>query len=782
MRTLYKEKVFTFVNVFPFLFSIYRSLAGMSRNECEDEIHSLISYKGKTMKSVNLFLMNALFCAISFMTITSGGAYGQATDPSDTATASYEMPQIDVIGRKSGLLDRVPGSANIVTTANLQQIAPTSGNDVFRTVTGLHVVDEEGVGLRLNLGVRGLDPDRSRTILMLEDGVPISLAPYGEPEMYYTPSIDRMARLEVLKGSGSILFGPQTIGGVINYITADPPPEPSGSVNSRIGNDGFFTTLLKYGTTSGNVGAQVNLLRRQADNLVTTHFRINDLSTKFKFILGEQSSLGVKFSVYDENSNSTYIGLTQTMFDRGEYFEHIAPDDELNIRRYSGSATYDYMFAPGVSLRTTVFGYTTTRNWRRQEFGRTGTSTLRTGIVFGDTTVAGGAIYMRNQTGNRNRQFEVAGIEPRFSMSYEFGEIKNELDLGFRFLYERAFEQLIIGTTYNSSSGNMRDDEIRAGYARSAFAQNRVYVTDNVIISPGIRVESFSYERDIMRGQFNGAVRDTSIIAGSNIFQIIPGLGVSYQISEGSSIFAGVHRGFAPPRVKDAITSTGEALNLDAELSWNYEVGTRYTPSSNMSLELTGFLLDFSNQIIPVSQSSGGTGTGLVNGGRSHHIGAEAGFTIDLGPLFSSEYSLVFNTNATFVRATYSADRFITQGSTRINVKGNSLPYAPKLLVSSSLALNAPFGASVRVTENYASRQFTDEFNTIVSTADGLSGVIPSHFVMDLSVRYSVVPLNSIFSVSVKNLFDERYIASRRPTGIKVGMPRFVSAGIDIGI
>jgi len=105
-------------------------------------------------------------------------------------------------------------------------------------VTGLHAVDEEGIGLRLNLGVRGLNPDRSRNILMLEDGVPISLAPYGEPEMYYTPSIDRMARLEVLKGSGSILFGPQTIGGVINYITPDRQQYPQAAlthVSARTG-------------------------------------------------------------------------------------------------------------------------------------------------------------------------------------------------------------------------------------------------------------------------------------------------------------------------------------------------------------------------------------------------------------------------------------------------------------------------------------------------------------------------------------------------------------------
>ena len=513
--------------------------------------------------------------------------------------------------------------------------------------------------------------------------------------------------------------------------------------------------------------------------MVTTRFRLNDLSVKFRFLLDNRSSLGMKIGIYDENSNSTYVGLTQNMYDHGEYFVHIAPDDELLIRRYSGSATHEYIFSPGVSLRTTFFGYTTSRNWRRQEFGRTNRTTNQTGVVFGDTLVPGGAIYMRDQTGNRNRQFEVAGIEPRFSMTYDFAAMRNELDLGFRYLYERADEQLILGTTYNSSSGDMRDDEIRTGYARSGFVQNRLHVTDRFVVSAGLRLESFSYEREIMRGVYNGAVRDTNVVAGSNIFQAIPGVGVSYQISEGSSVFAGVHRGFAPPRVKDAISSTGQAMDLDAELSWNYEVGTRLTPMPGIALELTGFLLDFSNQIIPVSQSSGGTGSGLVNGGRSRHAGIEAGLAVDLGEMMTSDYSVIVGTNATYAVATYSADRYISRAGVPVNIKGNALPYAPTWSVSGTVGLQSPFGASVQLTGNYVSKQFTDEFNSVSPTADGLAGVLPSYFVTDLSARYLIAPLNTALSFSMKNVFDRRYIASRRPAGIRVGIPRFICAGIE---
>ena len=144
----------------------------------------------------------------------------------------------------------------------------------------------------------------------------LALAPYGEPELYYTPSIDRMAGVEVLKGSAQILFGPQTIGGVINYLSMNPPTEAEGKIRINAGEGGYFSTLLSYGNTEGNVGYQVNFLKKRADQLGLTAFDINDLNTKLVFNLNEKSVISAKASVYRETSNSTYIGMTQSMYGR----------------------------------------------------------------------------------------------------------------------------------------------------------------------------------------------------------------------------------------------------------------------------------------------------------------------------------------------------------------------------------------------------------------------------------------------------------------------------------
>lgn len=695
---------------------------------------------------------------------------------------SYEMPQIEVLERKNGVFKTVPGSLTKIEEKEIRQIDPVSGNEVFRRIPGVHVVDEEGMGLRMNLGIRGLDPDRSRGVLVLEDGIPVALSPYGEPELYYTPAMDRMAGVEVLKGSGSILFGPQTIGGVVNYITADPPKSQQGSVSIRGGMGGFFNGQASYGNTYGKTGVQVNLLHKQADEIGNLAFNVTDFSTKLKFQTSAKSVIGIKVGVYNEESNATYIGLPQTMYDAGgQDFERLAPDDRLKVRRYSLSATHDYFFNEKTKLKTTVFGYTTTRDWQRQDFTvNTNNNNLPanyTGVMWGDSTIPGGAIFMRNSTGNRNRQFEVAGAESRFTKQFNIGSLGNDFAVGARFVYERAFEQRINGTKKDAATGTMTENEIRTGLGTSAYVHNTFHIVKKFSMTAGARVEYFDYRRNILRGRFNNVLVDTNIIARSNVFQVIPGVGFNYVPTEQLTVFGGVHRGFAPPRIKDAITNTGDDVQLDAELSWNYEVGMRGIVAKGLSFELTGFYMDFSNQIIPVSESSGGVGAGLVNGGRTRHAGVELGLVADFHKFFDMKGEQVsLSLSATYVNAEFTADRFV--GPDTINVKGNRTPYAPQFFINTALGYVSKYGFGIRLTHMYVGEQFTDALNTVAPSADGRIGKLDAYHILDAGVQYTVKKIRTTFSVSAKNLTNERYIASRRPQGIRVGNPRFIMFGV----
>jgi len=698
-----------------------------------------------------------------------------------------EMPQIVIIGKRDGLISKIPGSATVLNSREIRLTAPLTSNEVLRKVTGVNVVDEEGAGLRLNISIRGLDPDRSRNVLMLEDGVPIALGPYGEPEMYFTPSIDKMSGIEILKGSGQILYGPQTTGGIVNFFTADPPSQEITRIKISGAKGGFFSGFGTYGNTIGKTAFLVSYLHKRADNLGPTQFRLNDLSAKIRFELNAKSTLGVKLGYYDEESNSTYLGLTQTMYNKGNQdFARMSPYDNLPIKRLSASATHQLEFNNNISLKTTAFAYTTTRDWQRQDFSFSPTAANQTGVIWGDPAVSNGAVYMLNSTGNRNRQFEVAGVEPRLSVKHNLFSIKNMLETGVRYLYEKADEQFIIGSNANTAEGITRDKEVRTGYAFSAYIQNRFDLNKKLSLTTGLRLENFDYEREILRGRYringvNNVIRDTSILAKDNTMALIPGAGISYSANDQVNIFAGVHKGFAPPRIKDAITATGIPYNLDAELSTNYELGTRIKLKDYFNAELTGFILDFKNQIIPVSNSSGNSNaSGVVNGGQTLHKGIEAGFQIDFGKLSGLRNSYTFESSITVQNSEYSNDRFIPVNGTMVNVKGNKLPYSTNLMIWNALGMNLQNGFGFRVSANYIGSQFTDEINSEIPSANGRTGKISSRYIVDANAYYRIPKTNASLNLSVKNLTDQRYISTRRPEGIRVGLPRLVTAGFEI--
>ena len=701
------------------------------------------------------------------------------------AEAPVEIVGVEVVGSRADALSRLPGSAAVIGAQELHAMQPLSANEALRTMAGVHVQEEEGVGLRANVGVRGLDPDRSRTLLVLEDGVPVALAPYGEPEMYYSPPIDRMNRVELVKGSGSILFGPQTIGGVLNYVTADAPSVATGSVTLQGGEGRSRLLKASYGGSWNGVRGNVGAFDKRASDLAGLWFNVSDITGKIgaRTALGE---FGVKATYYDERSNSTYVGLTQSMFASAPYV-HPAPNDLLHIKRYAITASHESgLFANG-SVRTSAYAYQTTRNWRRQDYGY---------------SADGSRQVFRNSTGNRNRSFDVAGVEPRFRTVWARGGRPVELDFGMRLHYERARDQHINGGTATASSGEVRDDEVRVGKALSVFVQNRIFLTPTWHVTPGLRVERFTYDRNILRARVRRTtptgttrnVEDVDIAGGDAVSEMIPGIGTAWTPSPLFTLFAGVHRGFAPPRVKDGLVypdptlAAGaqipelRTLALDAERSLNYELGTRLTPHPFLSFEATAFYLDFTNQIIEPSLSAGSAAdVALANQGATRHRGIEAALSLDVAKALGRPFGLIARVAATRTVAQFSRDRFLRSASgDTVNVRGNRLPYSPALTASGSITLDHPSGLLVRLDGLHVGEQFADNFQTRAGSANGRVGLIPSHRVFDLAARYRLPVLSGLsLSATVKNLAGNKYIASRRPEGIKPGLPRTVFAGLD---
>ncbi len=709
----------------------------------------------------------------------------------DSAKNAVLVPEVTVLGQTTEEIEAVPGSVAVVSQKDLQVRKPLSANEALRDVPGLFVLSEEGAGLRQNIGIRGLNPTRGRRVLFMEDGAPIAIGPYGEPEMYFVPPIERIDRIEVIKGSGSILYGPQTVGGVINYLTPRPPEEFELSLEARGGNLGYGMGRVSMGNTHGQVGYQISGMHSQLTGHRNVNAKQTDVTGKIEARLTPTQSLALKLNVFDELSNATYIGLTTPQYEN-DPSDEFAKHDVFDLRRYAGSITHTALLGGRVLLETRAYGHIINRYWMRQDFDRSynagrdyeriidGNGRTITSADPSSFLNDGSEVFFRNQTGNRNREFTVGGIEPRLTVEYDLGPIENELQTGVRVHNEQTRERFLVGQHATSFSGVIREDDRRNVTAVSAYALNRFMFLDRKLrVSPGVRVENMWSERTTYRARVEGTPTDLDPAAKNSEFlvAVIPSAGVSYQVVDPLTVFAGVHRGFAPPRVKDNITTDGATLELDAEYSWNYELGARYNHANWLRAEVTGFMLNFSNQIIPPSEADGAVvdlsdGRPMLNGGETIHIGVESGVGVDIAAAAGWGFQLPLTVNYTYVHSEFGDG---WEG----DIKGNQLPYAPQHQVSGNLRFEHSSGLMLAASANWISEQFTDKRETVEASVDGTVGRIDARLLVDAQVAYMYEPLALQFYVAGKNLLDERYIASRAPQGIKPGVFRQVFAGLQ---
>lgn len=666
-------------------------------------------------------------------------------------------------------LARMPGSVDLLDNAVLTQARILSTEEALRKVAGIHARAEEGFGMRPNIGIRGLNPTRSSRVLLLEDGSPLSYAPYGDNASYYHPPIDRFDSIEVVKGSGQILYGPMTVGGVVNYVTPAPPDKFSGAITLTGGNRDYLNGHLRLGGTWRKTGLLFDAMRKQGDLArENTHTALNDVTAKSLTPIGSRQTLSLKANYYTEESNLTYSGLREDEFAiRPRY--NLFRNDFFYAERYGGAATHTAILSPSLVMSTQLYASAFLRDWWRQSSN----SSQRPNDAA--DPLCQGMANLHTTCGNegRLRQYQTWGVEPRWRASFSGLGARNEADFGLRFHDETQERIQQNGPLPASRSGVTVEDNRRRARAYSGFLQNR-FQFGRLTVTPGLRLERVAFNRTNRLA--NGGA---GVFGRTALTQAIPGIGAAFNPSSGVTIFAGVHRGFAPPRVEDVINnSTGTSVDLDSELSWNYEAGLRARVRRAMTLEATWFRMDFSNQIVPASVA-GGIGAVLTNAGQTKHEGAEVSARLDWRNAFGGSHSFYLRNAWTWLPvARFSAERFSSvPGFTRISVLGNRLPYAPGNLLNSTLGYSHARGLSAFLEAVYTGSQFGDDLNTRPPSPDGQRGILPGNVLWNATLNYPVEAWHASFYVTAKNLFDRTVIVDRS-RGILPGLPRLVQAGV----
>ena len=672
------------------------------------------------------------------------------------------------IAGTSEVLERIPGSVEVLGAEQLEQARVFSTSEALRKSAGVNVRDEEGFGLRPNIGIRGLNPTRSTKVLLLEDGVPLTYAPYGDNASYYHPPIDRFETVEILKGSGQVVYGPQTVGGVINYVTRNPPEKPAGSVTLVGGNRDYFNGHLNYGFTAGSTGLLFDFTRKQGEGARDdVRSGLNDFNFKSVTTFGARHAVTTKFNYYGEDSQVTYSGLTEAEF-RADPRQNPFRNDHFYGDRFGGSVTHAFVFTPAAVLTTSAYGSYFKRHWWRQS-SNSGERPNRLRTLAGGDPDCRGMQDLDTTCGNqgRLRKYYFFGAEPRLNVKHHLFGVRSSSDFGVRAHFETQDRRQENGDLPTSRAGALVEHNERRNQAYSAFAQNRFEFGDWAV-TPGVRVEHVEYQRT---NRLNGAKGRTSLT------KAVPGIGVSYSPSQRLTVFAGVHRGFAPPRTEDVINNnTGGVVELDPELSWNYEAGARVAPADGVRFDATFFRMDYANQIVPASLA-GGVGAALTNGGETRHQGLELSGRLDTGALRRSRHNFYLRAAYTLLPvAEFRGLRRSSIDNTTV-ITGRRLPYAPEHLLTASAGYSHPSGFDGLVESVYVGGQFSDDLNTVNPTANGQRGYVPSHTIWNATANYTVERLNTTFFVTVKNAFDRLYIADRS-RGVIPGQPRLVQGGL----
>ncbi|MCK8516696.1 TonB-dependent receptor [Methylonatrum kenyense] len=667
----------------------------------------------------------------------------------------------------------VPGSASVVEDFAIERRRPATTLDTMQSLPGVNVVSEDPLGRRPNVGIRGLNPRRSRKMHLMEDGAPIQLAPYSDSSANYQPAPRRLRRVEAVKGSGTIKYGPQTIGGSINYLTRNPPREPEVVLYGAAGNRGFIDTNVSAGGTYGNTGLLVDFIHQSQDGFRRGEQQIiNDFMFKSVTELEPGHRLTFKATTYNENQRGGEAGYSEEQFSNSRR-ENPLPQDRFEVERIAGQIIHEYDFTNRTSLATNFYANKTERTSRRQASDSSGLLNCPDGPEGqGDDSIRED-FANADQCGNqiRPRDFRVMGVEPRLTHEYEALGYDHRVVTGFRYHEERAERRQFWGNSPGTDNrqcdklepeydedGNViglrndcRDDRFDVT-ATSFFVQNTTQV-GNFAITPGARFERWELKESAQRGEGS---RETET---RRFNEFLPGISVSYGGFETFEIFGGVHRGISP-----ATTD----VEPDPEIGNIFEVGVRTTPAAPVTGEVSLFYIDYRDLIASDRDAEGDIDN--FNAGRARMRGIEFSGRVDSWAFFDTDWNVYLLANATVLDTEFKNS---VEGELE---RGNDFPFAPRF--SGYMALGYEVGRfDARLGVQHVGRQFVDNENTRDRVPDGDEGRIASFTVLDASVNYLVRDGLTVF-VAGRNLADREYVANR-VGGITPGVRRQVYGGFE---
>ena len=709
-------------------------------------------------------------------------------DDTKTENEDKQIEVLSIFGQQTNL-ETATGSAAVVDQAQLEQFEFDDIHRILQTVSGVYVREEDGYGLRPNIGLRGATTERSSKVAIMEDGVLIAPAPYAAPAAYYFPLVSRMSQVEVFKGPSAIQYGPNTVGGAINMVSRPIANQYiegySGSIDVAVGENNYKKGHGYFSQGLGELAYSLEGVHVSSDgfknlsNGEDTGFEKNEALLKISYV--PKDSVYEQFFVAKagfsmEESNETYLGLTDEDFAKDPEHRYLASQDDLmDWEHYQFQIAHYIELNDDLSVYTQAYHREFDRDWDKfNGFGSNRTaqtilSSPATGLNRFFMEVIDGARDSQSyaeqiQFTMSDRKYFSQGLESKVNFAFSFGNWDATLDAGIR-LHKDRVEREHRARYLDMHSGDLvRSDRADVALtlnqdtatAVASFANVKL-VKDNLTTSFGLRYESIEGESiDYLHDEVK---KNTSDV-------VLPGFGVFYKLNEESGLLFGVNKGFVP-------NSPGQSGDVDPEESWNYELGYRYGDDLVQG-EVIGFFNDYTNLKAVCTQSSGGDCINNIdqefNGGEVQVYGLEANLSVDFN--LTSELGLPVKLAYTNTQSEFQTD--FTSGFSQWGkiTKGDELPYLPEHQLSITMSLEADTW-QLGIMTKYVSAMLE-----AAGTNTELEGYETDEVIqLDLSASYMInVDTKAYFKID--NLTDEVHLVSRRPFGARPSKPRQMSIGL----
>lgn len=722
-----------------------------------------------------------------------------------TASDTTFLEEITIVGEQSSER-QVMGAAQYIGPAQLEEQSYSDIQRILRQATGVSLQVEDGYGLRPNISIRGVATERSGRITLLEDNVLIAPAPYSAPSAYYFPTAGRMNAVEILKGPAAITQGPYTIGGAMNMISTPIPSNQGGSVTAEAGEDNTYRVHAIYGgTTDSGFGFLLETHQWQSDGYQdidrsdsNTGLDVEDYTLKLGYS-GERHSIELKLQYANQDSEQSYLGLTDNDFD-GDGFRRYGLSALDNIRTEHEQQIIRYRFdiSERLSFSATAYNNEHMRDWFKtegidfdgsnnaEEFSRTSWANVVNAvnqgsdlgglnamelqaILDGTRDTAPGSLQLRSNS----REYYSRGVQFALDWSVETGAITHNLEFGLR-IHEDEEDRLQRNSSYSQQNGQLVLDDvgllgnagnrIQEAEATAFHVFNRMEF-GNWVLTPGLRYEDISQSRtrwEIRPGQTTDpSSREDSNLRDSreNDTEVwLPGLGALYTLNDQVTLVAGIHKGFTAP---------SNAPNVDEEDAINYELGVKYE-SAKISGEATYFLSDYDNLLGECTASSGTDCTigDAFNGDAATVQGIELMFTTDLSR--GQQFNLPVAFNYTWIDSQFDSDIADTDFFGNVS-QGDPIPYLPEHQFNLSL------GFVKNQWSSYLNVSYIDE--VCVRASCGAFEQTDDSLTFDLSAHYALNNNIDLYG-KIENITGEEDIMSRQPYGARPNKDRTATLGV----